>query len=1046
MRALITYFIKYPVGGNIIAVAMIVLGLIAAFSVNSSYLPIEETKFIVVSATYPGASPREVEEGVVSKIEASLQGIYEIEEFSSNSFENGGRINIEVKEQYDTGEVLEKIKSACQQIPSYPSGLEPVQVYKDERFNGVLFLGIYAKEGKNLPLKTLKAGVDKIEEDLLSSGQVSRLNIMGAPDQQIEVSLKDENLRKYNITFDEVARVVRNSNILGSGGVIKTQHEYYQIRVKSKSYNAADLSDVIIKTTAQGAIVRLKDVAKVADKWDEEINIFTVNGARSLQMFIEASNSEDVIEVSEYVKKYLQRFNEQNQELQVEVLWDGGKRVADRVQLLLENALVGFFLVLVFLAIFLRPSMALWVALGLPVAFLGMFLLAPWMGITINMLSLFGMIIVIGILVDDGIVIAENIYAHYEEGKPIFQAAIDGTMEVVTPIVSSILTTVVAFCTFFFLSGVTIFADVSKVVISTLLISLIEALIILPMHIAHSKRLKNKPKKPFILNYYAEKILLYFRDRVYLPTLRFVLDHPIFGISIPVAALLLTLAAIKLNVIGQSFFPKQASNRLTISLVMVQGTNPSIAASIVSAIEKKAWELNEILRSKNNDKLPVRLIRTNTWSSSAELRVYLKEDRKISIGEFANALEAKVGMIPQVEKLVYGTGRNFGGSPVSITLKGRDSQELWKAKEELKKEMLSLPQLKNIQDQNALGKKELNINLKEKGRLLGLTISEVIKQIRYAFFGYEVQRFHRGRDEVKVWIRYDRSERTSIQNLEDMLLTTQNGNRIPFDEVADYQISRGASSIHHLNGKRTANLSADLRNENDAEVEVLNYIKDNIVSKVLAKYPGISMESRGQSERAGKVTGSIYSTLPYILILMYIIIAFSFRSYSQPIILLIIVPFNIVGIAWGHWIHGVNLGIFSYIGIVALVGIVVNDGLVFIGKFNGFLRKNLAFKEAMIKAGKSRFRAILLTSITTVAGLAPIILDTSRDAMFLRPMAIAITYGIVIGTLITLLMLPLMLSFSNSIKFFLTWLVSGKKVPREFLERAIKEQKHLIER
>ena len=359
------------------------------------------------------------------------------------------------------------------------------------------------------------------------------------------------------------------------------------------------------------------------------------------------------------------------------------------------------------------------------------------------------------------------------------------------------------------------------------------------------------------------------------------------------------------------------------------------------------------------------------------------------------------------------------------------------------KEISQLPQIKNLQDQDALGRKELNITLKEKGRMLGLTISEVIQQIRYAFFGFEVQRFHRGKDEVKVWIRYDRAERESIQNLQDMLITTQSGNQIPLDEVVTYKISRGASSIAHLNGKRTANLSADLRNERDAVVNVLNDIKENIVSKVLEKYPEVSMESRGQSERANKVNESFKRTVPYILALMYIIIAFSFRSYSQPILLLLIVPFNIVGIAWGHWIHGANLNMFSYIGIVALIGIVVNDGLVFIGKFNGFLKEKLSLKESLVRAGKSRFRAILLTSITTVAGLAPIILDNSRDTKFLGPMAISISYGISAGTLLTLFMLPLMLSLSNSIKFFFTWLFYGKKVPRESLERAIKEQKSI---
>lgn len=1046
MRQLITYFVRYPVGGNLIAIAIVVLGAAGILSLNSSYLPLSTSKWITVNASYPGASPREVEEGVISKIEANLQGLYGISEFSSTSAEGSGSVDIEVAEGYDVEDVLTKVKNVVAQIPSYPSGLEPVSVYHRETWNEAIYFAVYGTA--NTSRIALKAATDKIENDLRLSGVISQIIVDGLPSQQIEISIKESHLRMYELTFNSLAQTIRNSNILSSGGLIKGDREYYQIRVKNKYYNAYDISNIIVKTTSEGSIVRLRDVATIKDTWEEDPSLFRFNGKSGANIQIDASNKQDLIGISDYVEKYIKTFNAEQTDIQAEVIWNGGARVSKLKKLLFNNVALGIFLVLIFLTIFLRPTLALWVALGLPIAFLGMFLVAPNAGLTINLFSLFGMIIVIGILVDDGIVIAENIYAHYEKGKSISQAAIDGTMEVLSPIISSILTTIVAFSTFFFLDGRlrAIFSEVSEVVIYTLLISLVEALILLPMHIAHSRSLQKKESqsKKLMLNVYAKNIIQKLRDRFYIPTLRFFLQNKFLGFTIPICALLLTIGAQKNGIIRTSFFPKRGSNRVTVTLNLPQGSNPKTAFPIVSRIEKASWELNEQLKSENEGRKIVQLILTYTGETRSRIRIHLDEDRTTTIGDFTNALEKAVGPVSGVESLTYGGNQHFGGSPIALSLSSLNSQELIAAKNALKKEMAKLPQLKNLEEQNALGRKELNIKLKDKGRLLGLSILEVIQQVRYAFFGYRVQRFQRGRDEVTVWLRYDRSERKSIQNLENMIVTTRSGSRIPFSEVASYEIQRGVSSIRHLDGQRVALLSADLRDDKEGASNVLDMIKKDVVPKVLSDYPSVSLKTRGQSERAQKTSSALQNSIPYILVLMYLIIAFAFRSYSQPFLLLSLIPFSFVGVAWGHWAHSMSLNMFSLLGIIALVGVVVNDGLVFIGKFNTYLKEGLNFNDALLEAGRSRFRAILLTSLTTVAGLAPIILEDSRDTKFLVPMAISICYGISMGTVLTLLMLPLMLSLANKIKFLFTWLISGKKVSKESLERAIKEQKNFI--
>jgi multidrug efflux pump subunit AcrB len=667
--------------------------------------------------------------------------------------------------------------------------------------------------------------------------------------------------------------------------------------------------------------------------------------------------------------------------------------------------------------------------------------------ITINVLSLFGMIIVIGILVDDGIVIGENIYHHYEKGKTPLQAAIDGTVEVSRPIISAVLTTIVAFSTFFFLEGRVgqFFSEVAIVVIFTLAISLVEALIILPSHIAHSKAMK-KSAPYYLVNRLADRLMSWLRDKVYMPSLRFFMANQFLGFAIPVAIFIISLGAIGGGVIRMTFFPAIASDRVSINLKMPQGTSEVVTDSIISLIDRASWVVNEEYTEKQTGNKQVILntvkrIGPGTSNATLEINLLPGEERDFSSDIIANAVKEKTGPLYGIESIEFGSGRHFGGKPVSISLIGNNIEQLKGAKTALKEKLSNLPSLKDIADNDPAGIKEIDLQLKEQAYLLGLTYNDVMSQVRAGFFGQSVQRIQRGRDEIRVWVRYDRMERQSIKNLDDMWIVTPTQDRVPLSEIAYYDIRRGEVSINHLDGKREIKVEANLKDPKDSATDILAGIRQNIMPEIQARYPAISALYEGQNREASKTTNSVQIILPAVLFLIYAIIAFTFRSYSQPLLLFIMVPFSLIGVAWGHYIHGFSINILSWLGIIALVGIVVNDGLVLIGKFNLYLKEGMRFHDALFKAGHSRFRPIFLTSLTTIAGLSPLIMETSRQAQFLIPMAISIAYGIFIATFLTLLMLPLLLSVSNSIKVGKKWLFTGVKPERETVERAIIEMK-----
>ena len=1063
MKKIISYFIKHDVSVNIIVAAFFIFGTIGVLSIKSSFFPLIDAKNIQVVVVYPGASPQEIEEGVILKIEETLKGLEGVDRVTSTSKENSGTINVEIITGQDIDFMLIDVKNAIDRVSSFPIGMEPLVVYILEEVRETI---TFAINGDNVPLKTLKKMGQKVENDLRALDGISQISISGYPDEEIEIAIDENKLRAFNLTFTEVSQAVANANILVTGGTIKTSAEEYLIRANNRSYYGTELSNLIVKADTNGNVIRLGEVAVIKDRFSETPNASYFNGNLSVNVSVTSTKSEDLLSSAETIKKYITSFNEKNSNIQLDIVRDLSITLNQRTALLTENAIIGMLLVLLFLSIFLNTRLAFWVAFGLPVAFLGMFIFAAQFDVTINVLSLFGMIIVIGILVDDGIVIAENIYQHFEMGKDPVQAAIDGTMEVIPSIISAVVTTILAFSTFLFLDGRIgeFFGEVSTIVILTLVVSLIEALIILPAHLAHSKALKHKQEnvqkesggvfaKMRNINKWGDAFMQWLNDKIYSPLLRFSLNFKFLVFSIFLALFIITIGAVRGGIIGTTLFPSIASDRISVNLTMPNGTNERITDSIITLIENKANILNNELTKKylvgeeyEGKIVFENIIRNINSSSSASLSINLLpgEERPDAVNAslVANRLRELVGPVYGTESLIFGSGGNFGGSPVAVSLLSNTIGDLKGAKASLKKWLKNHPQLKDVSDNDPAGIKEIKLELKENAYLIGLDLRTVMTQVRAGFFGTEAQRFQRGQDEIRVWVRYNRDERSSIDNLDQMRILTPNGNRVPLEEIATYTIERGDVAINHLKGVREIQISADLKDPSQSATDILATIQDELMPDIKAKFPTITASFEGQNREASKISGSAQLVFPIILILIYMTIAFTFRSYSQPLLLMLLIPFSFTAVAWGHLIHGFSVNILSALGIIALIGIMVNDGLVLIGKFNNNIQKGLNFNDALYQAGRSRFRAIFLTSLTTIAGLAPLIFEKSRQAQFLKPMAISIAYGIGYATVLTLLVLPLFLAFSNSIKVGMQWLITGNTIKKEEVERAYKELKN----
>ncbi len=1040
MRSLIDYFIKYPIAANLLMVSIFILGLVSLFTMNSTFFPETESRLISVRIVYPGASPEEIEEGVINKIEENLKGVTGVERVTSTSQENAGSISVEILKGYDTDLILQDVKNAVDQISSFPVDMEPPIIYKLENVGRAISFAISG----DVSLKTLKRFARQAEDEILAMDGISKVELSGFPDEEIEIAFREKDLRNYNLTFQQATLAVRAANLEITGGTIKGEEEELLVRARNKSYYAKGLRDIIVKQTAEGGIVRLHQIADIRDKWADSPDRSYLNDDPAVVVTVSNTIEEDILSITEKIRKYVDDFNIKNNAVKATIINDQSTVLMDRIGLLTENGILGFTIVLILLAMFLHYRLAFWVALAIPISFAGMFILANALDVTINVISLFGMILVIGILVDDGIVIGENIYKQHEKGVPRLKAALQGTMQVLPAVFSAIITTIVAFSSFFFIDGRLgdIFREMAIVVIFSLVFSLIEGAFILPTHVAHSKAL-NKDGQKNIVQIFFEKVLYWLRDKTYAPTLRFALHNKFFTIAILVGMLIVTFGAIGGGIIQTTFFPNIERDEIAVNIQMPAGTRENITQQWLEHIRAAAWRANEQLSKEyfNNEKQAIEQIETKigptTYEGSLNIQLLGGEERdSLNLRTVSNLIRKEAGPIYQAEIVSYGSQSVFG-KPISIAVMGENSEQLSEAAEKIKTELAKLEELTDVVDDNQEGLREINVSLKEKALYLGLNLEEIVAQVRQGFFGSEVQRLQRGRDEVRVWVRYNERDRSDLTDLQDMRIRFADGREFPLSEIANLEIERGVININHIDGKRAVLVEADIAKDDVSVSDVTANLQNEVLPPILANYPGVIAQFEGQFREQQKSASSIQLTGSVVLGLMFLIIALTFRSIGQTLAVFLCIPFGMIGVGWGHYIMGLPISLFSMLGLIALIGILVNDALVMIATYNDLLEEGKEQMEALFEAGVSRFRPILLTSVTTFAGLAPLLYEKSLQAQFLIPMAISVSFGLLAITAIILILLPVLLVVVNRFKVYASMLWNAEKPSYESVEPVV---------
>lgn len=1058
-------------------VGIFLIGIFGLLNMKSTYFPEVASRIISIQVVLPGAAPEEIEEGVINKIEENLKGVTGIDRITSVSQENAGSVTIEVLESYDAKLVVDDVRNAVDRIPSFPAGLEPPVVYVRENIQAAISFGISG----DVSLAALKSYGREVEADLLAINGISKVELTGFPDEEIQIAFREADLQAYGLSFDQAAAAIRGANLDITGGTIKTESEELLLRSRAKDYYAEGLRDIVVKTTPAGGVVRLYEIADVTDRWAEDPTRTYINGSPAVVVTVSNTIEEDLLTITETVNKYIADFNEINTEVKASVVSDRSETLIDRIDLLSRNGSQGFFIVAIVLAMFLNWRLAFWVALSIPISFAGMFILAYSLGVTINVLSLFGMILVIGILVDDGIVIAENIYQRwelgmdqedpteaelvlakaeeegtveqlsteeYEAGFSARQArltlqaenhAVEGLMQVLPAVFAAIATTVAAFSTFFFLRGRLgeFFSEMSLVVVLSLIFSLIEGIIILPTHVAHSKVLKGDPHAPlpWVINQF-DKFMNFLRDALYKPILQFTMQYRFLTLALMTGILMLTFAAVSGGIVQTTFFPNIERDDISVDIQLPAGTRETVTQQYLDRIKSAVALANDSLSNKyyNGESRAFKKVQVDIGPSTFQGKIVVtlinsKERGDLKAREATNLIRALTGPIPEAETLTIG-GVSAFGKPISVSLRGQNPEQLDAAAKDVAANLSSLKELADVSDSNKEGLREINILLNDRGRYLGLDESSVLAQVRAGFFGQEVQRLQRGRDEVRVWVRYTEDNRSSVDQLTNMRIRTAQGEFV-LGDIATLDTERGIVAINHTDGQREVTISSDISRDDVSVSDITENLRERVIPEILKGHPGVTADFEGQNREQGKTTSSLKTAGPVVLGVMFFIIALTFRSMSQTILVFVLIPFSFIGVVWGHWLMdqimlaNFPLSLFSYLGVIALIGVLVNDALVLVTSYNELLERGMEHMEALETAALGRFRPIILTTVTTLAGLGPIMFEKSMQAQFLIPMAISVSFGLFATTVGLLVMLPAMIILVNRFKVITHRVVSG---------------------
>ncbi|MFY0601806.1 MAG: efflux RND transporter permease subunit [Cyclobacteriaceae bacterium] len=1050
VRSLVEYFVKYPILANILIALTLAGGILSIFGTKKSFFPVAKDRNITISVIYPGASPEEMEEGITTKIEEAINTISGIDEINSTSSENVSSINIKTLDNYDIDEIYTELKNAIDGISSFPVGAEKPIIVKQKQRSTAQWMGMRG----DVSLRTMKRYAEDIEDDLLATGVISQVNLVGLPELEISIEVSEAVLRRYNLTFDQVVSAIRANNRDVSAGSVKSPTEEILIRSKSKDTDAELIGDIVLRSNEDGTKLLVRDIGEVREQFADTPDKSLLNGEPTVFIEVKKLEEEDLAVISSTVKQYVKEFNEKNTAVTIITTWDFNNLLNERLDMLTSNGIIGLVLVLISLGLFLSLRLSFWVAWGIPSSFLGMFILGIFVGLTINMISLFGMILVIGILVDDGIVIAENIFAHFEKhGNPI-KAAVEGTMEVLPAVFTSVTTTIVAFLPLLFLTGGFEFLkEMAYVVIFSLGFSLLEAFFILPAHLANKKVLSIK--KEDTRSYKIRKVLNGFIDfmkyKLYGRALKYCIDNRPIALAGLIGFIMIIIGLLQGGFIKATLFPQIAFNSIGINLSFKPGERETKVEEFLLRFDDAVWSVNEQMKKEfETEKDIVKFTFTNigrnndgeTGSHAGGIDVMFEELDKYGINQFdlISRLRKQIGPVPEADKFTIG-GRGRWGKPVSVTLMGKNYEELGQAKDFLKSELEKLSDLKEIQDNVPIGRREMLFDLRPEAYFLGLSHDDITRQMRQGFFGEEVQRFMKGNNEMKVWVRYPKSDRKSIGSLEDVKIKTSKGESFPLTQLADYKIERGVSGIRHFNTSRAISVEAEMQDPFAEVPPVLKKINEDIVPRMLDAFPTVKVDYGGQSKESSRAQSEIGLFFGGAFLMIFFILMITFRSMYQALMIIVMIPLGVFGAILGHGIESwvsfreLPVSLLSVWGMVALSGVIINDAVVFLSKYNSLLKNDgMTVKEAAFAAGTSRFRPIMLTSLTTVLGLFPLIKETSFQAQFLVPMAISVAYGVLIGTFIILLFFPVLILLFNDIRRGLKWFWTGRKPTREEVE------------
>ncbi|MCP1340415.1 efflux RND transporter permease subunit [Idiomarina sp. M1R2S28] len=1045
---LIAWFARNSVAANLLMIIILVAGALSVFSVRKQMFPEIELNIISIQVPFPGAAPQEVEQGVIMLIEDAIEDVDGIEEMTSQSREGGGSVTLEVEPDYDVQVVMDEVKMLVDAIPNFPQQIEKPNIYRVRPQRQVIWMSVYG----DLDERARKELAKEVRDELKTVGGITKVDVVGDRDYEISIEISQQDLERYGLTFSQIVEAVRGTSIDVAGGSIKTPNGDILLRANNQAYVGGEFEKIVLLSRADGTRLTLGDIAKVEDGFIEEESYTRFDGKPATFIRVQSVGDQNDLKIAEYVRGYTEKKNEELPDgVQVAQWGDSSYYLQGRLDLMMNNMWMGGLLVFLMLSLFLQLRLAFWVMIGIPVCFLGTIALMPlpMFDISINMISLFGFILVLGIVVDDAIVIGESAYTEIEENGKSIDNVIAGAKRVAMPATFGVLTTMVAFVPMLTVEGGmgAIWESIAWVVILCLAFSLVESKLILPAHIANMKYSKQKGEKANAFQRFRNKFasaIKSFVDNYYRPFLKKCLHYRYTTLATFVGMLILMVGLMSGGIVRWVFFPDIPSDFIQANVEMQPGTSETRTIEVLNSVEKSLNEVNS--RIKENDGEAV-VRHTNIWmdgNTAGTVFVELKkgEDRQIDGFEIVNQWREAVPELAGVRALNF-QGSMSGGSgfDIEFQLIGENLDELKAAADELKLELADYDGVFDIEDTFGDGKEEILLQTKPLATAMGINLAELATQVRYAFYGAEAQRIQRGDEEVKVMVRYPRDQRESVGNLQDMKLRAADGSEIPFTELADIEFAEGYSTITRIDRQRSVNVRARVDKDTVEPFRVVNEVREQKIQPILDKYPSVNFQLQGATQDEAEATGSLALGGFLAMFAVYALMAIPLKSYSQPLIIMSVIPFGIIGAIIGHWVIGMPVSILSLFGIIALAGVVVNDSLVMVDYVNRAREMGTDLRKAVLDAGCRRFRAITLTSLTTFFGLLPIVLEKSLQAKIVIPMAISLAFGIIFATVITLLLIPclylILADTKRGMRTMLSWY--GLATPPEPKDMSTKE-------